>query len=240
MSILDWFKSAALLSVVLFFTSGSYFFWTTAQNEKTIAAKASGTISAIDASITHVNSATTQIGSAFTSAAKSVSQTEKDIHQDTAQIAKVAAGVNTTVSLVNAPCIPGPCGLLGNANKTLGTFRLTAGQLEVAANTFDKNESHFYAQEDQLFTDSDGAVNHLNSLLTSPDVTGSIHNFNTISYNLGQSTGDFQTKFHDFLYPAPCKGFKCWVKNGYEAVKVGSDFAEPAYWAWALWRQAAP
>jgi hypothetical protein len=163
-----------------------------------------------------------------------VSEAEADIHGVTTQLASVASGLQQTVALVNAPCVPGPCGTVADVGKTLNTFRLTAGQVEIAANSFDKNESAFYHQEDQLYSDSEDVVHNLNTLLISPDLNGTIHNSAVITANLGQTTGDFQNKFHQFLYPPPCKGFKCDIKNFYETLKVGSELLEPAYYGWAL------
>lgn len=240
MSILTWLKSTALLALTVFLGFGSYLLWVTAQSEKQIVARANSTFSAADAAIANVNSATLEVGQAFQSAAQSVSQTEKDVNKVTAQLSGVVSGLQQTVALINAPCVPGPCGTVADVNKTLATFRMTAGQVEIAANTFDKNESHFYSQEDQLYTDSDGAVIHLNSLLSDPDLLGTIHNSSVITANLGATTGDFQAKFHDFLYPPPCKGFKCDLKKAYETVKVGSYFSEPAYWGWALFSGIRP
>jgi hypothetical protein len=235
-----WLKVAALASLVVFLWTGSYLLFVTAQSEKHVVARADATFSAADAAIQNVNSATAQVGASFTSAAISVSQTEKDVNKVTAQLSGVVSGLQQTVALINAPCVPGPCGTIFDLSKTLNTTRLTLGQVEIAANTFDKNESNFYLQEDQLYSDSEGAVKNLNTILTDPDLTGTIHNSNVITANLGQTTGDFQAKFHDFLYPPPCKGFRCDLKKGYEAVKTASYFSEPAYWGWALFSQFKP
>ena len=234
MSILDWLKSAALLSLVIFLGSGSYLFLVTAQSEKQIAKQATATFTAANAAIARVNTATAQIGSAFTSAAKSVAKTETDVQKTTAQLSGVAVGLQKTIAQVNAPCVPGPCGTLADVGKTLNTGRSAIGQVEIAANSFDKNQSHFYAQEDQLYRDSDGAVKNLNNLITSPDITGTLRYVSTTTYNLSQTTTDFQNKFHTFLYPPPCEGWKCKIKTGFEILKTGSELLEPAYYGWAL------
>ena len=232
----SWLSKIRLWEIALavFLGFGCYFLWTTNQNERLLVTRANETFSAADAAIQNVNSATLEVGSAFTSAATSVSQTEKDVARVTKPLAGVVSGLQQTVALVNAPCVPGPCGLVGDTAKTLNTTRLTLGQIEIAANTFDQNESRFYEQESQLYTDSEGAIKNFNILLTDPDLPATIHNASTITNNLGQTTGDFQAKFHTFLYPPPCKGFKCDIKNFYETVKVGSELLEPAYYGWAL------
>ena len=231
---LKYFIAAACVSVVVFFGTGSYFLWTTAQSEKQLTKQASGVFIQAAATLTHVNSTVDQIGTAFAGAAQSISQTEKDVATVAQPLTGVAAGLQTTVAKLNAECVPGPCGTIENTNKLINTSRLTVGQIEIAANNFDKNEAHFYQQEDQLYADADQSFNHFDSILTSPDLTGSLHNFNTVSHNLGNTTTDFQNKFHSFLYPPPCKGFRCYIKTGYEAIKVGSQLVEPAYYFWAL------
>ena len=238
--ILTWLKSAALVALIVFLGFGSYLLWETAQSEKLLVAQATATFSATNAAIVHLNTATDQVGSSFTVAASSLSQTEADVRGLTNQFGGVAVGLQKTVSLINAPCVPGPCGLVSDTAKTLNTTRLTLGQLEIAANNFDKNEDHFYQQEDQLYADSDKSVRDLDALLSSPDLNAAIRNTSTVTYNLGQTTGDFQTKFHDFLYPPPCKGWKCHIKTGYEAIKIGSQFAEPTYWGWQLFKGITP
>ena len=231
---LKYFIAAACVSVVVFFGLGSYFLWTTTQAEKQLTAQASGVFVQAAATLTHVNTTVDQIGTAFAGAAQSVSQTEKDVATVTQPLNGVVAGLQTTVAKLSAECVPGPCGTIENTNKLINTARLTVGQVEVAANNFDKNEAHFYQQEDTLFTDSDNAVKHFDDVLTSKDLADALHNGAVITNNLGQTTGDFQTKFHEFLYPPPCKGFKCYIKTGFEAIKVGSELVEPAYYFWAI------
>jgi len=240
MSILTWLKSVALLALTVFLGFGSYLLFVTAQSEKQLTAQASAVLTHADGVVTQVNSTVLQVGNAFTSAASSVSEAQADIHGVTTQLAKVTSGLQQTVALVNAPCDPGPCGTVADVGKTLNTARLTMGQVEIATNAFNQNESSFYHQEDQLYSDSEDVVHNLNTLLISPDLNGAIHNANTITYNLGETTGDFQNKFHAFLYPPPCKGFRCDLKKGYEAVKTASYFSEPAYWGWALFSQLKP
>ena len=240
--ILTWFSKIRLWEVALsvFLAFSCYFLWRTVQIEENLSAQATATFAAADASITHLNAATDQLAAAVTNVSVSISQTESDVHGLTTQFGGVAVGLQKTVALVNAPCVPGPCGLVSDTAKTLNTTRLTLGQLEIAANNFDKNEDRFYLQEDQLYADSDKSVKDLDALLSSPDLNAAIRNTSTITYNLGQTTTDFQTKFHSFLYPPPCVGWKCHIKGIYEGVRIGSQFAEPAYWSWALFTQIKP
>ena len=240
MLLLTCLKSTALIALIVFLGFGSYFFWTTAQAEKTLANQASATFTATNAAITNVNTATVQLTSAVTNLSTSITQTELDVRGVTTSFQGVALGLQKTVALVNAPCIPGPCGTIFDVSKTLNTTRLTLGQVEIAANNFDKNEDHFYQQEDQLYSDSDDAVKSLNALLSSPDLNQALQNTDTITDNLGKTTTDFQNKFHTFLYPPPCVGFKCHIRTIYETVKIGSQFVEPAYYGWGLFSGMKP
>lgn len=234
MKLLDWLKAGALLSVMVFLGLGSFLMYRTIQAEEILVPKIAATISSANASITSVNSAVKQAGNTLSRVSQTTSDVGEQVGEFTKQASGVAAGLQKTVALVNAPCIPGPCGTVADVAKTLNTSRLTLGQVEIAVNSFDKNQTRFYQQEDRLYADADQSFNHFNTLLTSSDLTGSIHNLNTISYNLGETTTDFQTKFHGFLYPPPCKGWKCYIKTGYETIKVGSSLVEPAYYFWAI------
>jgi len=184
-----WLKVAALASLVVFLWTGSYLLFVTAQSEKHVVARADATFSAADAAIQNVNSATAQVGASFTSAAISVSQTEKDVAQVTRPLVGVVSGLQQTVALVNAPCAPGPCGTVADIGKTLNTFRRTAGQLEIAANHEDNNLANLDRQEDQVFNDTDNVLKNFNTLLTSPDLNGTIRNLRPLSDNLVAITG---------------------------------------------------
>ena len=238
----SWLSKIRLWEIALtaFIGFGCYFLWMATQTDIQVAAEVSTTLSAANTTIANANSVITQVGSTFSSVAGSISQTENDVRGVATQLNGVASGLQKTEALINAPCVPGPCGTVADIGKTLNTGRLAIGQFEIAANSFDKNQTRFYRQEDQLYGEADQAFNHFNILLTSPDLSGSIHNFNTISYNLGNTTTDFQTKFHDFLYPPPCKGFKCWIKTGYETIRIGSQLMQPAYYGWAISSGARP
>jgi len=62
----------------------------------------------------------------------------------------------------------------------------------------------------------------------------------TITGNLGATTTDFQTKFHVFLFPAPCKTFGCKVKRTWPYIKSGVEMVEPLYWGQQLFENRVP
>jgi ABC-type transporter Mla subunit MlaD len=62
----------------------------------------------------------------------------------------------------------------------------------------------------------------------------------TITGNLGATTTDFQTKFHVFLFPPPCKTFGCKVKRTWPYIKGGAEMVEPLYWGQQLFENRVP
>lgn len=87
------------------------------------------------------------------------------IDQIAGDAAASLAGVNSTLESINRGCgvkdAGGqiePCGVLADVNKTLGTIRGTAGQVEIAANHEDRQLGAMDTQERTLFTDVHGEL----------------------------------------------------------------------------------
>src|ERR1700733_6239835 len=83
-----------------------------------------------------------------------------------------------SIDLLNAPCIPAPCGTLADVNRTLATVRGTFGVVEAAALHEDRNLGTLDTQEATLFDDLHGtatranlSLDTFNGLLGSPQVT---------------------------------------------------------------------
>jgi hypothetical protein len=71
------------------------------------------------------------------------------------QAAILEQNATATLQSINRPCGTGkPCGTLADVAKTLGTIRLTAGQVEIAANHEDKRIGIMDAQETQIAGDT--------------------------------------------------------------------------------------
>ena len=211
-----------------------YFLVATTQTEEAAAVQVEAVLTHADNTLTALNATAKSLTTTSNQLSTSISDASQAIVASANQLNGVASGLQKTEALINAPCVPGPCGTVADIGKTLNTSRLAIGQVEIAANSFDKNQTNFYKQEDQLYRDSDGAVKNLNNLITSPDITGTLRYVSTTTYNLSQTTTDFQNKFHTFLYPPPCEGWKCKIKTGFEILKTGSELLEPAYYGWAL------
>ena len=62
----------------------------------------------------------------------------------------------------------------------------------------------------------------------------------TITGNLGATTTDFQTKFHIFLFPPPCKTFGCKVKRTWPYINGGAELVEPIFCGQQLFENRVP
>jgi hypothetical protein len=62
----------------------------------------------------------------------------------------------------------------------------------------------------------------------------------TITGNLGATTTDFQTKFHVFLFPPPCKTFGCKLARTWPYIKGGAEMVEPLYWGQQVFENRVP
>ncbi len=161
----------------------------------------------------------------------------------------VAQNINATLLDVHRPCNEAntrdnpyfspyfsegatmPCGFLADTDKALNTFRGTMGVVEVGGRHWDKNLGMLDQQEATLFQDFD-------SLSRTYITTGA--NLNVITQNMGVMSTDANHKFHDFLYPPPCKNFKCKLVHVFNDVRVAGSLAEPTYWADQLVKGAKP
>jgi hypothetical protein len=231
-----WSLVTLYLSLAILVGMCSYFVWGTTRLESGLESRAETVLTHLDSTLSQTDAVVAETGTAVVGIQKSVSG--------------VASGINQSIRIVNHPCVPGPCGTLSDVAKTLNTVRGTFGEIETAANHEDRNLSTLDKQEDALFQDThvalanivplqneiDKAAYDLDALVSSPDVSGVARNLNTVTYNLGQTTGDFQNKFHAFLFPPPCHGFKCDVVKAFTVIKVGSSLMEPAYWGTQLFQ----
>ncbi len=135
-------------------------------------------------------------------AIKAVNPLLVNLKDDTAKLGR-------SIDLVNAPCVPGPCGTVADVGKTLNTVRGTFGQIETAANHENRNLSALDTQEATLFADFHGTATRTNTTLdtfnerlASPEVTVMLANgakFTTTAVELEQKLA--QCTLHPTL---PC------------------------------------
>lgn len=131
-------------------------------------------------------------------------------------IGRTVQTANKTLEAVNRPCGGSkPCGTLADINKTLGTVRGTFGQIEIAANHEDKNLAMLDTQEITLFgdanhilSDTDTFMRNFDGLVTSTDVTDTIHNVNAVTFQASNVLEDTAHVTHKFAYPPATPWYK--------------------------------
>jgi hypothetical protein len=102
---------------------------------------------------------------------------------------KVVDTANTTMAIVNRPCGEGQaCGVLADVDKTLNTASRTMGQVEIAANHEDKRLGIVDTQEQTLFTDAHKTFQDADSLIASSYITDALHNVDTSTKSIADST----------------------------------------------------
>lgn len=74
------------------------------------------------------------------------------------------------------------------------------------------------------------AFSDLDTILKSPVMTATAGNVQTITGNFAGMSTDARVKFHDLLYPPPCKGWKCRIGRDVNDVRLGSQFIEPGFY----------
>lgn len=127
----------------------------------------------------------------------------------------LSAGARTTFANVNRPC-PGPkdkavaCGTLADVNRTLATYRGTAGVMEKALIHENANLDRLDAQEQQAFNHLDAtvssmntAVGNLNTLATDPDLHRIIHASASSIEHADGILADGQYEIHTLVHPKP-------------------------------------
>lgn len=155
------FKASAICCLCLFLICASF---ACLQARELMIAGWSG----IPAKITATLDSLSGIGPAISSVSTQANTTIAGVG---GQAQRVLSKTADSVDHVNAPCAPGPCGTLADVAKTLNTFRMTSGQLEIAANHEDQNLGTLDAQENQLFDDLHGTAMRLNSNLDTTQLT---------------------------------------------------------------------
>ena len=245
MNLLDKAKTLALVSLSVFLFSGAYFWWVSAQSEKQLTAQASAVLGHANETLTRLDMSTLLLNASVSELGIDMQNAANDIHETRLAIQGVTTRLDTTIDLINAKCPKGDgsiqevdadkgCGLLANVNTTLRTTRGAIGTLEKAGNNFDKNEATFYTQEADLYAQGLKAVKAFNDLVTSKDLTDALHHSANVTDHMDGITGDFQTKFHTFLYPPKCVGKACWLKKAVPYIITGSKLLEPAYYGWSM------
>jgi len=85
-----------------------------------------------------------------------------------------------------------------------------------------------------------GAIADFDARLNDPNLTKTIANVQNVTGSAALATADFQAKFHDILYPPPCRTFGCKVVRVYPYVKGIAELGEASYWTRQLFENQNP
>jgi hypothetical protein len=248
---MNWLQRVRLWEISLAVLIGflSYFIYTLTQESHVVTNNTVEVLNHADKSLTNLDSTISGIGTSVQSVTNGLVKNEDQL--------------TIALNKINQPCIPVKgailtledsknCGILADASRTLQTLRGAVGTVEDAGINFDQHQGLLYNQESLLFTHADSVVSNFipiqnkldkaifdaDALFTNKDLMGTIQNFNIVSGNLGDMSTDANKKFHAFLYPTPCKGFRCHLAQDIQYIKLGSQFMEPAYWSYELFTAA--
>lgn len=135
-----------------------------------------------------------------------------------AKLNATAGELSKTVALVNAPCVPGPCGTLADLNRTLGSMRLAAGQVTAFSYKEQEQLQQVNAQETEIalatkddLTKLGGAIDGVTALTGNKDLAESLGNLKTTSGAVSGMATDTQQAWHSVLHPS-------WAKRVWSAV----------------------
>jgi hypothetical protein len=167
-------------------------------------------------------------------------QSTKQLIASAAGVLDAASGaVYTTANNLNRPCKgaagPDACGTLAQANKTMVRIsdEITETQVQQRGVL-----PHVTAAMD-AFGDAAHGLNQdsadLHAVLASNQLNAAIAGLSATSTNMAAATGDFRARFHDVLYPPPCKTFGCRMERYvWPVVKDAGAFGDTLYWTHAL------
>lgn len=143
-------------------------------------------------------------------------------------------------------------GLVTHVNTTLDSVSGSATQVKETLSTLTGHITPILDSANTTVTKAGEAVDLLKPIelntaksmadldLSLVDVPAVVANAKNITYNFGQTTYDFQLKFHEFMFPAPCLTKWCKVQRTWPYVKGAASLAEPFYWGQQLFENHIP
>lgn len=224
-------KSVCLLAIAVFLGFGSYLLWTVSQTTKQVGQQASSLIA-------HADSSVTQIDSGFQTTFDNLNRlcgTDKpcgtlENFNRTLNTVNLAAGQIVAISQFEKPQ------LAAINSQELQLFSDTSKVLNGLSETVTTTNSaivNIVPVENEIDTEVvalQKSTRDFDTLLLDPDIPGTLRGMSVTSNNFAATSTDFQNKFHDVLYPPPCKGKLCFAIKAWPYVKAASEMAEPAYW----------
>jgi hypothetical protein len=81
-----------------------------------------------------------------------------------------------------------------------------------------------------ILVNANRGVSDFDVLLQSKDLRDTLANAKTVTGNFAAMSTDANVKFHDLLFPPPCRGVRCRIGETINDVRLGAQFIEPAFY----------
>ena len=166
-----WLSKIRLWEISLLILIGfvSFFFWTTAQSEKEVAAQ-------ISSLLTHADLTLTELDTTLGSLTSTSNQLQTSLSTVSSAVKSSSDQMNLVFKKLLDPCQPlkghiygvdedKPCGTLADAARTLHTIRGFAGTLEVAGRHLDKSLKTYDQQEADLSKNTNAVLSNLSDTI---------------------------------------------------------------------------
>jgi hypothetical protein len=231
MNLLSWGKSVALLSLAVFLGFGSYLVWTATKAVESLGQQGSSVLTQASTTLTTINAGSAQTFDNL----NRLCGTDKrcgafEDFARTTNSARLAFGQITVLSRFEKPQLEAinqqELQLFADTHKVLGGLSDTVTSANTALGGIVPLENEIDTETVAL----QKSTRDFDTLLISPDVTGTLHGFNVTSNNFAATSTDFQTKFHAILFPPPCQGKFCFVIKAWPYIKAATELSEPAYY----------
>lgn len=193
-----------------------------------ILVRGEGVETKINATAINLDRATNTWAQASKAQAQSVQGLVDKAQNSLNQIPGTIASVNAAVTTINAQ--------VQHVGPLLDSTKAVTDSIPPAITRLDSDLEAIRAPIDNF----GNTVNDIDAQIKSPAVTGTLSNLQAISGNAAQTTFDFQKRFHDILFPPPCRTFGCrFTRYAWPVMKDGAAFGSDVYWAGQVVGRAA-
>ena len=161
--------------------------------------------------LAQINKTTIKIGDAVVTTQIQVRNSQKLMDAASASLDRASASLASTATHANA--------VLDQTRADLQTANGTLGDADKAITGL--------APVEESATQ---AATRIRDLAGDPNISRTMANLATVTGNFGDMTHDANLKFHDLLFPPPCRGLKCHIGQTINDVRIGASFIEPAFY----------
>jgi hypothetical protein len=187
-------------------------------SERRIAADADGMVLTATATENKVSAIAENVNGLITDVRPKIATTIDRAGQVITKLDATASELGKTVVLINAPCVPGPCGTLADVNRTLGSMRLAAGQVTAFSYKEQEQLQQVNTQETEIaqatkddLTKLGSAIDGVTTLTGNKDLKESLGNLNVTIGAVSGMAADTQQAWHSVLHPS-------WPKRVWSAI----------------------